>query len=45
MIHFGAAVTMAKVLHVICDHHPTCVEMVRRYGSEQVRNAATIGGN
>ncbi len=25
--------------------HPSYAEMIRRYGSEQVRNAATIGGN
>ena len=44
-ITFGAAVTMTEVLAVLCDHHPSYAEMVRRYGSEQVRNAATIGGN
>ncbi|MGJ8621719.1 MAG: xanthine dehydrogenase small subunit [Yoonia sp.] len=44
-IHFGAAATMTEVLAVLRDHHPSYAEMVRRYGSEQVRNAATIGGN
>jgi xanthine dehydrogenase small subunit len=44
-IHFGAAVTMTRVLDVFRDHHPSYAEMVRRYGSDQVRNAATIGGN
>lgn len=44
-IYFGAAVTMTEVLAVLRDHHPSYAEMVRRYGSEQVRNAATIGGN
>ncbi len=44
-IHFGAAVTMTEVLDVLRVHHPSYGEMVRRYGSEQVRNAATIGGN
>ena len=44
-IHFGAAVTMTEVLAILRDHHPSYAEMVRRYGSEQVRNAATIGGN
>jgi xanthine dehydrogenase small subunit len=43
--HFGAAVTMTEVLDVVRDHHPSYAEMIRRYGSEQVRNAATIGGN
>lgn len=44
-IHFGAAVTMTEALAVLREYHPSYAEMVRRYGSEQVRNAATIGGN
>ncbi|MFT7107585.1 MAG: xanthine dehydrogenase small subunit [Yoonia sp.] len=44
-ITFGAATTMTEVLAVLRNHHPSYAEMVRRYGSEQVRNAATIGGN
>jgi xanthine dehydrogenase small subunit len=44
-IYFGAAVTMTDAMPVLRDHHPSYAEMVRRYGSEQVRNAATIGGN
>ena len=44
-ITFGAAATMTEVLAVLRNHHPSYAEMVRRYGSEQVRNAATIGGN
>ncbi|AKS45111.1 xanthine dehydrogenase small subunit [Octadecabacter temperatus] len=41
----GAAVTMTDVLGAVRDLHPSYAEMIRRYGSEQVRNAATIGGN
>jgi xanthine dehydrogenase small subunit len=44
-IRFGAAVTMSTVLEVLRDHHPTYAELIRRYGSDQVRNAATVGGN
>ena len=44
-IHIGAAVTMTETLALARDHHPHWAEMIRRYGSEQVRNAATIGGN
>ena len=44
-IRIGAGVTMARLLPVLRDHHPSYAEMVRRYGSEQVRQAATIGGN
>ncbi len=44
-IHIGATVTMTDVLAVMREYHPSYAEMIRRYGSEQVRNAATIGGN
>ena len=44
-IHIGAAVTMTEVLQVVAEDHPSYAEMIRRYGSEQVRNAATVGGN
>lgn len=44
-IHFGAAATMTECLPVLRQHFPSYAQMVRRYGSEQVRNAATIGGN
>ena len=44
-ITFGAGVTMVDVHQTLKDTHPSYAEMVRRYGSEQVRSAATIGGN
>ncbi|SLN51624.1 xanthine dehydrogenase small subunit [Pseudooctadecabacter jejudonensis] len=44
-LRIGAAVTMTDVLAALRPLHPSYAEMVRRYGSEQVRNAATIGGN
>ncbi len=44
-IRVGAAVTMADMLPILKEHHISYAEMVRRYGSEQVRQAATIGGN
>jgi len=44
-IHFGAGVSMTEVLAAIKDDYPSYAEMIRRYGSVQVRNAATIGGN
>ena len=44
-IHFGAAVTMTRVREVVAPDYPSYAEMIRRYGSTQVRNAATIGGN
>ncbi|MEQ5871341.1 xanthine dehydrogenase small subunit [Sagittula sp. NFXS13] len=44
-ITIGAGVTMDRVHALMQDHHPSYAEMIRRYGSTQVRNAATIGGN
>ena len=44
-ITFGAGVTMVDVHQTLKTYHPSYAEMVRRYGSEQVRGAATIGGN
>jgi xanthine dehydrogenase small subunit len=44
-VRIGAGVTMAKLLPHLRVWHPSYAEMVRRYGSEQVRQAATIGGN
>jgi xanthine dehydrogenase small subunit len=44
-IRFGAMATLTDVLEAVKPHHPDMAEMIRRYGSVQVRNAATIGGN
>ena len=44
-IRIGAGVTMTDMLVAMSDHHPSYAEMIRRYGSVQVRNAATLGGN
>ncbi|OUS07242.1 xanthine dehydrogenase small subunit [Rhodobacterales bacterium 52_120_T64] len=44
-IRIGAVVTVARVRAALVDRHPDFSEMLRRYGSVQVRNSATIGGN
>ncbi|MFY9210728.1 MAG: xanthine dehydrogenase small subunit [Aestuariivita sp.] len=44
-LRIGAAVTMDRVHGAMAARHPSYAEMIRRYGSLQVRNAATIGGN
>jgi xanthine dehydrogenase small subunit len=44
-LHIGAATTLAELLPAIAPHHPDFAELIRRYGSAQVRAAATIGGN
>ena len=44
-LHVGACVTIAQLRAAVGPHLPPLAEMLRRYSSEQVRNAATIGGN
>ena len=44
-IYIGAAVTMDRLAETMVTRHPSYAELIRRYGSQQVRNAATIGGN
>jgi xanthine dehydrogenase small subunit len=45
LLRVGAGVTMAAFHDAIRERLPSYAELVRRYGSEQVRQAATIGGN
>jgi xanthine dehydrogenase small subunit len=44
-IRIGAGVTLTDLGDAIRPHHPDFAELIRRYGSVQVRNAATVGGN
>jgi len=44
-IRIGAGVTLDRLRDLMAHHHPDFAELIRRYGSEQVRAAATIGGN
>jgi xanthine dehydrogenase small subunit len=44
-IRIGAGVSVTDLGVLMVDYHPDFSEMIRRYGSTQVRNAATIGGN
>ncbi|WP_370402431.1 xanthine dehydrogenase small subunit [Sulfitobacter sp. JB4-11] len=45
LIHIGAITTITDVETALRPHHPHLSDMLLRYGSTQVRNAATIGGN
>ena len=45
LLHIGAGVTIETLRKALIPHHPSFAEMLRRYASTQVRNAATIGGN
>ncbi|MEY8095954.1 xanthine dehydrogenase small subunit [Falsihalocynthiibacter sp. S25ZX9] len=44
-LHFGAGVTITDFATTIRPHFAHFARMLARYGSTQVRNAATIGGN
>jgi xanthine dehydrogenase small subunit len=44
-LHAGAGLTWSELIGPISRHFPDFGELVRRFGSVQVRNAATIGGN
>ncbi len=44
-VEIGAVTSLTDVGAAMADLHPSFAEMIRRYGSTQVRNAATIGGN
>jgi xanthine dehydrogenase small subunit len=44
-LRIGAGVTLTDMLAAIRPFHPSFAELLRRYASVQVRNAATIGGN
>ncbi len=41
----GAGVNLARLRGEMAGRHPDFAELIRRYGSVQVRAAATIGGN
>jgi len=44
-IRIGAMTSVTDVESFIAPLHPSFATMLRRYGSTQVRNAATLGGN
>ncbi len=44
-VRVGAGVTIQALRNAIEGTHPTFAELLRRFASEQVRGAATIGGN
>jgi xanthine dehydrogenase small subunit len=44
-LRFGAGTTMSEVLEAVQERFPSWAGLILRYGSAQVRNAATIGGN
>jgi xanthine dehydrogenase small subunit len=45
VLHIGAGLTWSELMGPLDRHFPDFAELLRRFGSVQVRNAATIGGN
>ncbi len=44
-LRIGAMTTLTELEEAVATRHPSFADLIRRYGSVQVRNAATIGGN
>lgn len=44
-VHIGAGATVAAFGTAVAPLHPSLAEMIRRFASTQIRNAATVGGN
>jgi len=44
-IEIGGVATFSDAMPVILEHYPMLDEMLRRFASPPIRNAATIGGN
>ena len=44
-LRVGAGVTINQLMAAVAPTLPSFAEMLRRYASDQIRNAATIGGN
>ncbi len=44
-MRFGAMVSLSRMREAVKPRHPDLAELLRRFASVQVRNAATIGGN
>ena len=44
-LEIGGAATFTDAMPAILDHYPLLDEMLRRFASPPIRNAATIGGN
>ena len=44
-LRVGATVTIARLHAAVAGRYPAWAELLRRYGSEQVRAVATLGGN
>ncbi len=44
-IEIGAAVTFTQAMPTLLEHYPDLSDLLRRWASPPIRNAATLGGN
>ena len=44
-IHIGASTPINEIIPVLEKYYPNFAKMFERYGSEQIRNTASLGGN
>ena len=44
-LSIGAGVTVTRAMQVLSRYYPSMTELFQRYGSVQIRNLATLGGN
>jgi len=44
-LHIGAATPINDILVILKKYYPEFYDMFERYGSEQIRNVASLGGN
>ncbi len=44
-LHIGSATPINDILPILENIYPTFAKMFERYGSEQIRNTASLGGN
>lgn len=44
-LEIGSAVTLTDAMPVLLEHYPELEELLRRFASPPIRNAATLGGN
>jgi xanthine dehydrogenase small subunit len=44
-LEIGAAVSLATCKNVVVEYYPQLMELFERFGSTQIRNQGTIGGN
>ena len=45
LLTIGAAVSLSRCLELFATHYPVVTDLLLRFGSRQIRNSGTVGGN